>query len=173
MCFEIYELDPIKFISGPGLTWQAALKRIQVELDLFTDDDMVLMIKKGIKGGICSTIHRYAKTNNKHMSNFDKNKESSYLNYCLVYKFYGQSVFQKLPTFNFEWVEDTLQFNEVFIKNYTEKNKVGLFLKLMLNIPKNYMNLMATYHFYLKERNLEKSESLLLAQKINVNMLFT
>ena len=89
MCFEIYELDPIKFISGPGLTWQAALKRIQVELDLFTDDDMVLMIKKGIKGGICSTIHRYAKASNKHMSNFDKNKESSYLNYCLVYKFYG------------------------------------------------------------------------------------
>ena len=89
MCFEIYELDPIKFISSPGLTWQAALKRIQVELDLFTDDDMVLMIKKRIKGGICSTIHRYAKANNKHMSNFDKNKESSYLNYCLVYKFYG------------------------------------------------------------------------------------
>ena len=51
MCLEIYELDPIKFISAPGLAWQAALKNTKVELDLLTDVDILLMIKKRIRGG--------------------------------------------------------------------------------------------------------------------------
>ena len=39
---------------------------------------MVLMVQKGIRGGISNTIHRYAKANNKCMSmkDYDKNKES-------------------------------------------------------------------------------------------------
>ena len=44
ICIEIYELDAAKFISAPGLAWQAALKKTQVKLDLITDFDMILMI---------------------------------------------------------------------------------------------------------------------------------
>ena len=44
ICWEIYELDAAKFISAPGLAWQAALKKTQVKLDLITDFDMILMI---------------------------------------------------------------------------------------------------------------------------------
>ena len=44
ICWEIYELDAVKFISAPGLAWQAALKKTQVKLDLITDFDMILMI---------------------------------------------------------------------------------------------------------------------------------
>ena len=43
--------------------------------------NMMLMIQKGIRGGITHAIHRYAKANNKYMKNYDKNKESSYLIY--------------------------------------------------------------------------------------------
>ena len=39
---------------------------------------MVLMFKKGIRGEICQAIYRYAKTNNKYMKDYGKNKESSY-----------------------------------------------------------------------------------------------
>ena len=81
MCLEFYELDLIKLISAPGLAWQTALKKTQEELDLLTDVDILLMIEKGIKRGICKTIHRYAKANNKYMSVYDENIESSYLNY--------------------------------------------------------------------------------------------
>ena len=42
---------------------------------------MPLMVEKGIRGGICHTIHRYAKANNKYMKNYDKNIELSYLMY--------------------------------------------------------------------------------------------
>ena len=61
MCLEILKLDPTKFISAPGLTWQTALKKILVELDLLTDVDMPLMMEKGIMGGIYKTIHSLTK----------------------------------------------------------------------------------------------------------------
>ena len=54
---KIYELVPARFLSARRLAWQAALKKIKVKLDLLTDIDMLLMIKKGIKGGICHSIY--------------------------------------------------------------------------------------------------------------------
>ena len=39
------------------------------------------MVEKGIKGGICHCINRYAKINNKYMKDYDKNEESLYLKY--------------------------------------------------------------------------------------------
>ena len=57
MCVGIYELDPVKFISAPGLAWQATLKMTQVKLDHLTDADILLMIEKGIRGRICNSIH--------------------------------------------------------------------------------------------------------------------
>ena len=42
---------------------------------------MLLMVKKGIRGGIHHSIYQYEKANNKYMKNYDKNKEWSYLQY--------------------------------------------------------------------------------------------
>ena len=49
------------FLSAPGLPWKPCLKKTEVEFELLTDIDMLLMIEKGIRGGICHAIHRYAK----------------------------------------------------------------------------------------------------------------
>ena len=102
MCINIYKLDPAKFCSAPGLAWQAALKKTKVKLDLLTDIDMLLMVEKGIRGGICHSIYRYAKANNKYMKDYDKNKESQYLQYWDVNNLYGWVMLQKLPVTNFE-----------------------------------------------------------------------
>ena len=53
MCLDIYELDPVYFVSAPGLAWQACLKKAGVKLELLTDYNMILMIEKGIRSGIC------------------------------------------------------------------------------------------------------------------------
>ena len=78
-CIEIYELDPVHFLSAPGLVWQTCPKTTRVKLESLTDIDMLLIVEKGIRGGICHSIHRYAKANNKYMKNYDKDMESSYL----------------------------------------------------------------------------------------------
>ena len=57
MYFEIYELDPAKSLSAPGLAWQAALKKTKVKLNLLTGIDMLLMVEKGTQGGICHSIY--------------------------------------------------------------------------------------------------------------------
>ena len=46
MCLKLYELDPAKFLSAPGLVWQAPLKKTKVKLDLLPDIDMLLMVEK-------------------------------------------------------------------------------------------------------------------------------
>ena len=61
MCLQIYELDPAKFLSAPGLAWQAALKETKVKLDLLTDLDMLLMVEKGVRGGIYNSVYLYPK----------------------------------------------------------------------------------------------------------------
>ena len=79
-CIEIYELDPAHFLYAPGLAWQACFKKTEVELELVTNIDMLLITEKGIRGRICQAIHRYAKADNKYMKNYDKDKESSLSN---------------------------------------------------------------------------------------------
>ena len=75
MCIEVYELDPGHFLSASGLAWQACLKKTDEKLELLTDVDMLLMVEKGIRGGICHAIYRYAKANNKYMKNYNKDEE--------------------------------------------------------------------------------------------------
>ena len=64
-CLKIYKLDPPKSLSAPGLAWQVALTKTKVKLDILTDIDTLLMVEKGIRGGICHSIYQYAKANNK------------------------------------------------------------------------------------------------------------
>ena len=52
-CLEIHDLDPSYFYSTPGIAWQACLKKTKVESELLTDINMLLMVEKGIRGGMC------------------------------------------------------------------------------------------------------------------------
>ena len=83
---------------------------------------MVSIVEKGIRERICHSIYRCTKPNNKCMKDYDKNKESSYIQYWNVNNLYGWAMSQKLPVNNFEWIKDTSQFNEDFIKNCNEES---------------------------------------------------
>ena len=78
---------------------------------------MLLMVEEGIEGRICHSIYRYTKANNKHMKDYDENKESPYVKQWNVNNLYGGPVSQKIPVNNFQWIEDISQLNEDFIKN--------------------------------------------------------
>ena len=96
-CLSNYELDPAHFVSLPGLAWQACLKKTNVELELLTVYDMLLMIEEGIRGGICHAIQRYAKANNKYTKDYDKKKKSFYIQYLDANNLYGKAMTEKLP----------------------------------------------------------------------------
>ena len=130
MCIEVYELDPAHFLSLSGLAWQACLKKTNIKLELLTDYDMLLMVEEGVRGGMCHSIHRHAKANNKYIKNYDKNEESLYIQYLDANNLYGWAISQKLPVNSFKWIENTSKVNEEFIKNYDENNDKGyIFLK--------------------------------------------
>ena len=70
--FRNLSTRPGRIFSAPGLAWQAALKKTKVELELLTEIHMLLMVEKGIRRGICHSINRYAKANNKYVKDWDK-----------------------------------------------------------------------------------------------------
>ena len=98
-----YELDLAHFLSLPGLAWQACLKKTNIELELLTNYDMLLMVEEGIRSGICHSIQRYAKANNKYMKSYNNNEESSYIQYLDANNLYGWAMSKKLPTNGFKW----------------------------------------------------------------------
>ena len=78
ICLETYELDPAKFISAPGLAWQAYLKTTKVKLNLLNNIEMLLIVKKvqicRNNETICYCIYQYTKDNNKYMKDYEKSK---------------------------------------------------------------------------------------------------
>ena len=77
---------------------------------------MLIMVEKGISGGIWHSIYRHAKANIKYMKDYDKNKKSPYIQYWDANNLYGWTMSQKIGVNDFEWIEDFPQFNEDFIK---------------------------------------------------------
>ena len=140
MCLEIYELDPVYFVSAPGLAWQPCLKKTKVKLELLTDYGMLLMVEKRIRGGICQAMHRYAKANNKYINKYDKKIDSSYIEYLDANNLYGWAMSQKLQVDGFELVKNLSKFNEDFIKEYDENSDKGYFLEVDVEYLKTLFN---------------------------------
>ena len=103
MCNKIYELNPANFLTAPGLAWQACLNITGVKLELLANIDMLLMVENRIRGGICQATHKYAKGNNKYMDDYNKNIESSYIEYVDANSLYGWAMSQELPINGFNW----------------------------------------------------------------------
>ena len=103
------------------------------------------MIEEGITGGICQSIHRYGKANNKYMKNDDKIIESSYLMYLDANNLYGWAMSQKLPINGFKWVTYLSRFNENFIKSYNENSDIRYFLE----VDVEYLKKLFDSHKYL------------------------
>ena len=112
MCIKEYQLDPPHFLSLPGVAFQACLKKTNIELELLTNYNMLLMVEEGIRGGICHSIHRYAKANNKYMKNYNNYEESSYIQNLDANNLYGWVMPKKLPVNGFRWL-DSDEINEI------------------------------------------------------------
>ena len=155
---KVYEFDPAHFLSLPGLTWQACLKKTNIKLELLTDYDMLLIVEEVIRGGICHSIHRHAKANNEYMKNYDENKESSYIQYLDANNLDDWEMSQKLPVNGFKWVNN--EINEEFIKNYGENSDKGYILEVDVKYPRKLHDLNCDLRFLPKRIKIDKCKKL-------------
>ena len=135
-------------------------KKTEVKLELLTDNDMLNMFEKGIRGGICHASYRYAKTNNKYIRNYDKNKQSSYLEYVDANNLYEYSMCKKLLLDGFKWVDDLSIFTEYFIKNYDEEGDIGYLFLVDEEYPKNLHMLHSDLPFLPERMKINKCDKL-------------
>ena len=136
ICLKIYGLDPVYYFTAPGLAWDACLKITDIDLELLSDYNMLLMFEKGIRGGISIISNRYGEANNKYMGRgFNKNKPSKYLMYLDANNLYGCAMSMKLPTHGFKWL--TGGEMEKIYENRHNLNKMPCILEVDLEYPEN------------------------------------
>ena len=118
VCLKHYKLDPAWYYTAPGLAWDACLKMTQVELELLHDQDVLLMVEEGIRGGVSMISTRYGKANNKYMKEaedpkdpkepkdgeYNPNLPSKYIAFLDANNLYGWAMSKKLPTHGFRWM---------------------------------------------------------------------
>ena len=106
VCLKNYGLDPAHSYTAPGLASKAGLKKTRIHLELLLDPHMLLMFKRGIRGGITQSVNRWVKANNPYMgSEFVPDKPTRYLQYLDANNLYGWAMSQPLPTGGFKWIE--------------------------------------------------------------------
>ena len=145
ICLKIYGLDPVYYYTAPGLAWDACLKMTDVNLELLNDVDMLLMIEKGIRGGISIISNRYGEANNKYMKCFNKNKLSKFLMYLDANNLYGCAMSEKLPTHGFKWLtsgEMEKLFNNQIVQVW---ERIPCILEVDLEYPKELHDLHNDY----------------------------
>ena len=148
ICLKIYGLDPVYYFTAPGLAWDACLKMTNIDLELLSDPNMLLMFEKGIRGGISIISNRYGEANNKYMrKGFNKNKPSKYLMYLDANNLYGCAMSMKLPTHGFKWLtggEIEKLFNNQVVQIW---EKTPCILEVDLEYPENLHDLHNDYPF--------------------------
>ena len=107
------------------------------------------------------------------MKDYDKNKESSYLKYWDVNNLCGWAMSQKLPVNKFEWIEDTSQFNEDFLKNYNEESDEGYFLEADVQYHEKLHEIHNNLPFLPKRMKIKKVEKFTINSHDKLNMFFT
>ena len=131
---ELYGLEPLHYYSLPGLSWDAALKHSEVELELITDIDMYLMVEKGIRGGISMISHRYAEANDPRMGDaYNPNKPTKTLMYLDANSLYPTAMCEPLPIDQFTMVDEPNNFDVMEVADDAE---IGYILEIDGYVPK-------------------------------------
>ena len=140
VCMENYGLDPAHFYTAPGLAWKACLKKTGIRLELLLDPGMLLMFKRGIRGGITLSVHRWVAANNPYMDEYDSSKPTKYLQYLDTNNLYGWVMSQPLPTGGFRWVKCNGNPNRL-VEEMAGKKDLGYLLEVDVSYPKELHDL--------------------------------
>ena len=152
VCQDNYRLDPIFYYTAPGLAWDACLKITKVRLELLTDYEMLMMVEKGIRGGVSMISTRYGKANNPYMKDYDPDQPTKYISYLDANNLYGWAMCKPLPTDCFRWM------NEEELKNW---KSMPCILEVDLEYPEHLHNLHNDYPLAPERLTVNKVEKLI------------
>ena len=113
-CLRQYGLDPAQYYTSPGISWNALLKKTDVELELLTDYDQHLSVEKGMRKGISMVQKHHVKANNPLVDGHDPEKPRSNILYLDANNLYGWAMSQYLPTGGFRCVHDRQQLAKMW-----------------------------------------------------------
>ena len=133
LCQEQYGLDPAHYFTSPGFSWDALLKKTGVELELFADLEMHLLVERGMRGGISMVSKRYAKANNPQVPDYDPSEPNKYILYLDENNLYGWAMSKPLPKRDFKWKRVMPTEEDIIKKNENAKN--GWILEVDLEYP--------------------------------------
>ena len=139
ICLEQYGLDPAHYYSSPGLSWDALLKKTNVNLELLTDVDMHLFIEKGTRGVMSMVNKRYAKENNPYVKEHDPSKLTTYTQYLDANNLYGWAMSKALSKGGFKCVR-TMPTEKEILSKKKEHAKQGWILEVDLEYPTKLHN---------------------------------
>ena len=135
-CYKIYGLDTSYYYTSPGLSFDAFLKHKhdltegKFFIELLTDIDQYNFIESGIRGGISQISKRYAKANNKYMTNYNEKKMDEYILYLDANNLYGYAMSKYLPMKHFKW-----NTNNDWVSEFNEEKHYYDNVDKILNIP--------------------------------------
>ena len=112
--------------------WDAMLKVTGVKLEKISDIDKYLIIEKGLRGGISYIAKRYAKANNKYISDYDSKKPSTFITYLDMNNLYGWAMSEYLPYSGFKWLKNVDEFDVNLI---SEKSPIQYIFEVDLKYP--------------------------------------
>jgi hypothetical protein len=104
MALKNYGLDPARYRTLSGFSWDALLKHGGVKLDLISDPEIYRFLENCIRGGVSTISNRYASANNPRLSTYDSIKPPSYITYLDVNNLYGHAMTQALPVGDFRFL---------------------------------------------------------------------
>ena len=97
-CISDYKLEPAHYMSSPGYGWDSCLLMTKAKLDLITNPDMLYMIKRSKRGGLCYvSSRRYVKANNHYLPDYDSTKDENYTKYENAHSLYAWAMTQAFP----------------------------------------------------------------------------
>jgi len=145
VCMKTYGLDPAHYFTSPGLSWDAMLKHTKVRIETFNDKqyNMQLQIEKGMRGGISTITHRYARANNKYMKNYNPEEKSSYIMYYDKNNLYGWAMSQSLPIGEYAWNEEKWDIEKIM--KLDNEGETGYIFEVDLEYPKELHDLHNDY----------------------------
>ncbi|XP_073979977.1 uncharacterized protein [Rhodnius prolixus] len=131
---ETHKIDPAHYFTAPGMAWDAMLRLTGVKLELLLDYDMILMVERGIRGGICQASLRHCKANNRYMHNYNPSQEYVFIMYYDANNLYGDAQSRFLPYGGFRWVERP---EEIRVQDIPDDSECGYILEVDVEYPKH------------------------------------